>query len=115
MDRSLVTKFVVTYFALTEHDSIESYSAWSLGYVRSVMHAMPSVVSFLDFSVVGSMDKGSQLWDGCEIIEVTDFDEFERDNAEGEGAVLAQLWRDRLASWSIGYLSDLASVARPQQ
>jgi hypothetical protein len=115
VDRGLVTKFVVTYFALKEGDSMESYAAWSLDYVRSVMHNMPSVLSFLDFAVVGSMDEGSQSWDGCEIIEVTDFDEFERDNAEGEGAVLAQLWRDRLASWSIGYLSDLASVARPQQ
>jgi len=110
-----VTNFVVTYFALKDDDSIASYAAWSLDYVRPVMHTMPSVLSFLDFSVVGSMDEGGKVWDGCEIIEVTDFDGFERDNAEGEGAVLAQLWRDRLAAWSIGYMSDLASVARLQQ
>lgn len=104
-------RFVVSYFSLREEDSITSYRDWSLAYVRPVMNAMPSVVSFLDFAVVGSMDEGGQTWDGCEVIEVTDFAQFERDNAEGEGAVLAAAWRERLAGWSIGYLEDLEGSA----
>ncbi|GAA2225505.1 hypothetical protein N1031_04520 [Herbiconiux moechotypicola] len=103
-------RFVVTYFALKEGDTIESYRDWSLSYVRGVMESMPSVVSFLDFAVTGSMDAEGVAWDGCEVIEVTDFARFERDNAEGEGGVLAAAWRDRLSSWSIGYLEDLAGL-----
>jgi hypothetical protein len=71
------------------------------------MNAMPSVVSFLDFAVTGSMDGDGQSWDGCEVIEVTDFAAFENDNAVGEGGVLAVRWRERLASWSVAYLEDL--------
>lgn len=106
-----MTTFVVTYFALAQGDSIEAYREWSLTYVRPVMRAMPSVTSFVDFAVVGSMDADGPSWDGCELIGVTDFAAFERDNAEGEGGVLAKLWRDRLAGWSIGYLEDLEAVA----
>ena len=100
-------RFVVSYFRLAPGDSIASYRDWSLSYVRPVMLAMPSVVSFLDFAVVGSMDAGAEPWDGCEVIEVTEFAAFERDNAEGEGGRLAEAWRERLAAWSIGYLEDL--------
>ncbi len=106
-------RFVVSYFALAEGDSIESYRNWSLSYVRPVMEAMPSVVSFLDFAVSGSMDAADTEWDGCEIIEVTDFVSFERDNAIDEGGRLAEAWRERLASWSIGYLEDLAGPPVP--
>lgn len=84
-----------------------AYREWSLSYVRPVMNDMPSVVSFLDFAVTGSMDAGGESWDGCEIVEVTDFATFERDNEVGEGGKLAAAWRERLASWSIGYLEDL--------
>ncbi len=98
-------RFVVSYFALAETDTIESYRDWSLDHVRPIMRAMPSVVSFLDFAVTGSMDAGGERWDGCEVIEVTDFARFEQDNADGLGGVLAVEWRERLASWSIGYLA----------
>lgn len=104
-------RFVVSYFALAPGDTIESYRRWSLATVRPIMRAMPSVVSFLDFAVTGSMDAGAETWDGCEVIEVTDFDAFERDNVAGEGGVLAKAWRERLASWSIGYLEDLEALA----
>jgi hypothetical protein len=100
-------RFVVSYFALAEGDTITSYRQWSIEYVRPVMNAMPSVITFLDFAVTGSMDEGGAGWDGCEIIEVTEFAAFEKDNAEGQGGVLAGEWRERLASWSIGYLEDL--------
>lgn len=103
-------RFVVSYFALAESDTIASYREWSISSVRPIMTAMPSVVSFLDFAVTGSMDEGGEAWDGCEIIEVTDFGEFENDNAIGDGGRLAVEWRGRLASWSIGYLTDLESV-----
>jgi hypothetical protein len=103
-------RFVVSYFALAEGDTIEAYRTWSLEYVRPVMNAMPSVVTFLDFAVTGSMDAGGESWDGCEVIEVTDFAAFERDNAEGEGGRLAEAWRERLSSWSIGYLEDLEEL-----
>lgn len=101
-------RFVVSYFKLAGDDTIGAYRDWSLSYVRPVMTSMPSVISFLDFAVTGSMDDGDQSWDGCEIIEVTDFPAFERDNAENEGGTLAERWRERLAAWSIGYLEDLA-------
>lgn len=103
-------RFVVSYFALADGDTIESYREWSLSYVRPIMNAMPSVVTFLDFAVTGSMDAGGERWDGCEVIEVLDFADFERDNEVGEGGELAAAWRDRLASWSIGYLEDLEEV-----
>jgi len=106
-----VRRFVVAYFALAEGDTLASYREWTLSYVRPTMRAMPSVVSFLDFAVTGSMDDQDSSWDGCEIVEVTDFAAFERDNETGEGGVLAAAWRDRLASWSIGYLEDLEGSA----
>lgn len=103
-------RFVVAYFALAEGDSLAAYREWSLEYVRPVMRAMPSVLSFLDFAVTGSMDAGGESWDGCEIVEVTDFAAFEHDNEEGEGGRLAGAWRERLSSWSIGYLEDLEGL-----
>jgi hypothetical protein len=105
-----VKKFVVSYFTLAEGDTIEAYSEWSMSYVRPVMRAMPSVLSFLDFRVVGAMEGATPEHDGCEIIEVTDFAAFEADNADGEGGVLASKWRERLEAWSIGYLTDLEAV-----
>jgi hypothetical protein len=105
-----VRKFVVSYFTLAEGDTIEAYSEWSISYVRPVMRAMPSVLSFLDFRVAGAMEGAVPEYDGCEIIEVTDFAAFELDNAEGEGGVLASMWRERLETWSIGYLTDLEAV-----
>lgn len=103
-------RLVISYFRLAEGDTIQAYRDWSLSYVRPVMLAMPSVVSFLDFAVVGSMDAGGEAWDACEVIEVTEFAAFEQDNAEGEGGVLAEAWRERLAAWSIGYLEDLEAL-----
>jgi hypothetical protein len=108
-----VRRFVVAYFAVKQGDSIEAYREWSLSYVRPVMRAMPSVVSFLDFAVTGSMDAGGESWDGCEIVEVTDFAAFEHDNEVGEGGKLAAAWRERLESWSIGYLEDLETLPEP--
>ena len=89
---------------------MQRHREWSLSCVRPVMKAMPSLISFLDFAVTGSMDDEGQVWDGCELIEVSDFASFERDNEVGEGAVLALAWRARLASWSIGYLEDLEDL-----
>lgn len=111
VDGTLMSRFVVTYFSLAERDTIESYRQWSLEYVRPVMRAMPSVIDFVDAAVVGSMDNDGPHWDGCELIKVSDFAAFESDNQTGAGGTLARLWRERLDSWSIGYLEDLEGVA----
>jgi hypothetical protein len=79
------------------------------------MRAMSSVISFTDGAITGSMDSGGPLWDACELIEVSDFDEFERDNVTGEGGVLAGLWRERLESWSISYIQEFDEPSSPQQ
>lgn len=101
-----MSRYVVTYFALADGDTIESYREWALEYVRPVMRAMPSVLHFMDGAVVGAMGAGGPTWDACELIEVSDFAAFEQDNQEGEGGTLARLWRERLDSWSIGYIAD---------
>ncbi|MDQ7911118.1 hypothetical protein RB614_42180 [Phytohabitans sp. ZYX-F-186] len=101
-------RFIVTRFRLSEGDTIGEYRAWSLSYLRPVLRGYPSVVSFLDFAVVGAEPEGGERWDGCEIIEVTDFAAFAEDDATGEGAKLSAAWRDRVAGWSIDRLEDLA-------
>jgi hypothetical protein len=103
-----MTLRVVAFARLADGDSIEDYRAWSLERVRPVMRAMESVIAFDDYEVAGSMDGEKLDYDLCEVIAVTDFDRFERDNATGDGLDLAKEWRERLDSWSVCYLRDLA-------
>ncbi|GAA3936877.1 hypothetical protein [Microbacterium soli] len=102
-----MTKRVVALFTLKSDISVDDYARWSAERVRPVMRAMPSVLRFDDFRVVGNMDGEALDAQLSELIEVTDFAEFEADNARGEGGVLAKEWRQRLVSWSVLYMEDL--------
>ncbi|MFE7972661.1 hypothetical protein [Streptomyces shenzhenensis] len=102
-----MTRFIVTRFRLHEHDSLADYRTWSLSYLRPVLRSYPSVVSFIDLSWAGREPAGGEVWHGCEIIEVTDFEQFARDDSTGEGARLSAAWRERVAAWSIDRLEDL--------
>ncbi|MEU1303688.1 hypothetical protein [Streptomyces shenzhenensis] len=102
-----MTRFIVTRFRLHEQDSLANYRTWSLSYLRPVLRSYPSVVSFIDLSWAGREPESGEVWHGCEIIEVTDFEQFAHDDSTGEGARLSAAWRERVAAWSIDRLEDL--------
>ncbi|MET7395680.1 hypothetical protein ABZS66_19530 [Dactylosporangium sp. NPDC005572] len=109
-----MTRFIVTRFRLHEHDSLVAYRDWSLSYLRPVLRSYPSVVSFIDLSWAGREPEGGEVWHGCELIEVTDFERFAHDDSTGEGAKLSAAWRERVAAWSVDRLEDLEHLGAGQ-
>jgi hypothetical protein len=98
---------VVALFRLAEDRSVEEYRERSLTHVRPIMRQMASVRRFHDFEIVGGMDGDPTSWQLCELIEITDIDQFEADNRSGVGAELAEEWRAWLSEWTVLYLWDL--------
>lgn len=100
-----------TLFTLKRHVSAAEYRQWALTEVRPRMLRMPSVLAFRDYQVFGTMDDSQSPYTFVEEIEITTPAEFERDNAEGDGAVLAEEWQSRVADVVVIYCRDLEDVA----
>jgi hypothetical protein len=96
-----------TLFSLRPEVSLEAYEAWSLEQVHPRMLKMPSVLSFRDYRVTGAMADGRSPYQLVEEIEITSPEEFERDNARGDGAVLAQEWGSRVSDFVVIYCREI--------
>lgn len=98
----------LTLFNLKEDKEIAAYKAWSLKEVHPRMMRMPSVLEFRDYEVTGTMGGNAAPYQLVEEIVITSPEEFERDNAEGDGAVLAAEWQQWVADFVVIYCDEIS-------
>lgn len=96
-----------TLFNLKPGASRDAYEMWSLEQVHPRMLKMPSVLSFRDYRVIGAMGGGEPHYQLVEEIEITNPEEFERDNAEGDGATLAEEWQEWVSDFVVIYCREI--------
>jgi hypothetical protein len=96
-----------TLFNIKSHISAEEYRKWSLEQVHPRMLKMPSVLGFRDYEIGGIMGGGQTPYQFVEEIEITNPEDFERDNAQGDGAALAEEWQSRVSDFTVIYCHEI--------
>ncbi len=96
-----------TLFNIKPNVPIEEYRRWSLEQVHPRMLRMPSVLAFRDYEVGDIAWGGQSPYQFVEEIEISSPEEFERDNNEGDGAVLAQEWQSRVSNYVVIFCHEL--------
>ena len=96
-----------TLFNLKSGKSLDDYEKWSLEQVHPRMLKMPSVLAFRDYRVTGAMGGGETRYQLVEEIEIMNPEEFERDNAEGDGLALAKEWQSWVADFTVIYCQEI--------
>ena len=96
-----------TLFNLKSNITSDEYRRWSLEQVHPRMLKMPSVLAFRDYQVGSTMGGGQSQYQFVEEIEITNPEEFERDNAQGDGAALAEEWQSRVSDFTVIYCHEL--------
>jgi hypothetical protein len=96
-----------TLFNLKPGKNLDDYEVWSLQQVHPRMLKMPSVLAFRDYRVTGAMGGGEVRYQLVEEIEITTPEEFEQDNAEGDGLALAKEWQGWVGEFTVIYCQDI--------
>jgi len=99
-----------TLFTLKKTKRLENYVDWSLEQVRPRMLKMPSVLGFVDYQVIGAMNKPKASYTFVEEIMITNPKEFEHDNSVGDGVKLAEEWNEWVEDFEVIYCKDLKEI-----
>ena len=97
----------VALFRMKPGRTVEEYREFAHKVVRPGMARMPSVTGFMDYAVSGSMTPSDGGWQLAEVVQVTSAAEFERDNQEMPGLLIAQQWNEWVEEALVVYLAEL--------
>lgn len=104
---SQTTLVAITLFRMKPGHTVDEYRAFAHQVIRPGMAKMPSVTGFMDYWITGSMTPTDGGWQLAEIVRITSAAEFERDNQELPGLLIAQQWNEWVEEALVIYLAEL--------